>query len=53
MNRWFVNHGYPWFHRGSGFNRGSDAGVNAFSNDNGHANSNISFRVVHIHYDFM
>lgn len=53
MNRWFVDHWNPWFHRGGGMNIGSEAGVFAFDHDNGHAASNISFRVVHIHYDFM
>ena len=43
---WFVNHGYPWFRRGSGFNRGSDAGVFDFSVGGGHAWSAGSFRVV-------
>jgi hypothetical protein len=43
---WFVNHGNPWFIRGTNFNHGSDAGVFAFDNTNGHANTTVSFRVV-------
>ena len=47
---WFVDHWNPWFHRGGGMNVGSDAGVFDFNHDNGHANSDISFRVVCILY---
>ncbi len=43
---WFVNSGNPWFIRGNHFNNGTDAGVFAFSNTNGHANGDGSFRVV-------
>lgn len=43
---WFVWSGNPWFRRGEGYNIGSDAGVFAFNNENGHANTNNGFRVV-------
>jgi len=43
---WFVNHGNPWFQRGSGFSRGLGAGVFMFTNTYGHANGDNSFRVV-------
>ena len=43
---WFVHHNNPWFNRGSGMHVGSDTGVFAFSNGNGHVNSDVSFRVV-------
>ena len=38
--------GAPWFDRGGGMNIGSETGVNAFDNANGHAWSDNSFRVV-------
>jgi len=43
---WFVNHGNPWFKRGGNRVNGTGSGVFAFGNDNGHANSDNSFRVV-------
>lgn len=51
QNANFVNHGNPWFIRGGNWNNGSDTGVFAFNNNNGHANSNISFRAVLSDYD--
>lgn len=48
----FVVHWNPWFNRGSGMNVGGDAGVNAFNDGNGHANGDVSFRVVPLYYDF-
>ena len=43
---YFVNSSSPWFLRGGHYNDSSGAGVFYFSNDNGNANSNISWRVV-------
>ena len=43
---WFVWNNYPWFLRGSGVDRGSIAGVFAFSNDYGTTHGARSFRVV-------
>ena len=43
---WFVNHGNPWFIRGTNFNHGSDAGVFAFSPISGAIYNGGSFRVV-------
>ena len=42
---YFVNYGNPWFVRGGHYFYGSNTGVFAFSNTNGHA-TNHSFRVV-------
>lgn len=50
MRMWFVWHANPWFIRGTNFPHGTDAGVFAFDNTNGHANGNVSFRVVHTYY---
>lgn len=46
MNRWFVNHGNPWFHRGHAFHGGGGAGVFAFYDTNGTTGVGHSFRVV-------
>lgn len=43
----FVSSYNPWFIRGNAYNNGSDAGVFAFNNANGHTNGNGSFRVVY------
>ena len=41
-----MNSNNPWFKRGGDHNNGLDAGVLAFGNENGHAESWHSFRVV-------
>ncbi len=49
---WYADHAYfvwasyPWFFRGGSYRYGSEAGVFAFGNTDGHVNSNHSFRVV-------
>ncbi len=43
---YFVNSGSPWFMRGGHFTAGSDTGIGAFVNENGHASGNYSFRIV-------
>ena len=43
---WFVCTGYPWSLHGVGYYDGLGAGVYAFGNTYGHADGNISFRVV-------
>ncbi len=42
----FVYSYYPWFRRGGNFADGTDAGLAAFNNSNGHAGGTHSFRVV-------
>ena len=42
----FVLVSVPWFIRGAAHTDGLNAGVFAFNNTNGHANGNVSFRVV-------
>lgn len=43
---WFVWETNPWFARGGDHNNGLNAGMFAFSVDNGYAASYLSFRVV-------
>ena len=43
---WFVWSSNPWFKRGGNHTNGLNAGVFAFANTYGHANSGNSFRVV-------
>ena len=43
---WFVYSRNPWFGRGSGYSRGHGAGVFMFTNDYGHANEIVTFRIV-------
>ena len=52
MKLWFVNYGNPWFIRGGRADMGSESGAFTFSNTNGHANGDVSFRVVFLYYDF-
>ena len=44
---WFVTHWDTWFRRGTNFHHGLDAGVFAYYRTYGHANENVSFRVVY------
>ena len=52
ISSWHADHAYfvwsanPWILRGGNQNNGSQTGVFAFGNTNGHANGNVSFRVV-------
>ena len=43
---WFVHFGWPWFFRGGLFTMGKSSGVFGFLPHEGHANSDVGFRIV-------
>jgi len=43
---WFLHSGWPWFFRGGLFTMGLGAGVFGFLPHEGHANSDVGFRIV-------
>ena len=51
-NSWYADQAHfvwtsnPWFARGGDHNSGSETGVFAFGNTNGHVYDNVSFRLV-------